>query len=261
MTFKSFKRFLKNKIPKNIRDFFFSIKKLPKRFQNHNIIEDNLKNTKCIEMGGPTENFFTKLRIYQNIESLEVVNFSRKTVWENNIKEGYNCNYYGNRIAFQHILECSNLSRIKSKKYDAVLSSHNLEHVANPIKALNEWNRITKSKGFLLLILPNKLNTFDIYRPYTTFEHIKKDFENNVGEDDMTHYNEIIEFTDISRDPGVKNKEEHIFYSKRNFENRRFHHHVFDRSLINKMIEFSNYEIINYLNLDYDLITFCKKNN
>ena len=121
MIFKSIKKSLKNKIPKNIRDFFFSIKKLPKRFQNHKIIENSLKNTNCIEMGGPTENFFTKLRLYQNIKSLEVVNFSCKSTWEKKIKEGYNCNYYGNRIAYQHILDCTNLLNIKSEKYYAVL--------------------------------------------------------------------------------------------------------------------------------------------
>ena len=75
----------------------------------------------------------------------------------------------------------------------------------------------------------------------------------------MTHYEEIIKLSDISKDPGINNREELIFYSKKNYENRRLHHHVFDRSLINQMINYCNYEIINFLDLNDDLITLCKK--
>lgn len=261
MNFKSFKRYLKSKIPKNIRDYFFSLKKLSKRFPNHKIIKEHIKDCDCIEIGGPTVNFFTKLRIYQNIKSLEIVNFSENTVWEKKIKEGYNCNYYGNKFAYQHILECTNLSSIKSQKYDAVLSSHNLEHVANPIKALKEWNRITKKNGVLLLILPNKINNFDHNRPYTTFEHIKNDYQMDIGEDDMTHYNEVLKLSDINKDPGISNLEELIYYSKKNFENRRIHHHVFNRTTIDHMLDFCDYNLIDSLDLNDDLISLCRKKN
>ena len=60
-----------------------------------------------------------------------------------------------------------------------------------------------------MLILPNKKSTFDHRRPYTTFEHLIKDYKNNVSEDDLTHYDEIILLHDIEMD-GFKNKNELI---------------------------------------------------
>jgi len=48
--------------------------------------------------------FFTKIPIYQKIKSLDIVNFSNETFWEGNIKEGYTCNYYGNKLLINTFL-------------------------------------------------------------------------------------------------------------------------------------------------------------
>ena len=42
---------------------------------------------------------------------LDVVNFSNETIWEGSIKEGYHCNYYGNKKAYQHISEASQFKK------------------------------------------------------------------------------------------------------------------------------------------------------
>lgn len=44
---------------------------------------------------------------------------------------------------------------------DYVASSHVLEHVANPIRALVEWQRVTKSGGYVYCVVPNRRVTFD----------------------------------------------------------------------------------------------------
>jgi hypothetical protein len=64
-----------------------------------------------------------------------------------------------------------------------VLSSHCLEHVANPILALREWLRVMTPDGTLVLVLPHKEGTFDHQRPTTTLGHMIDDYER---EDDMT---------------------------------------------------------------------------
>ena len=66
----------------------------------------------------------------------------------------------------QYILEATELYEINSNTYDFLLSSHMLEHTANPIKALKEWKRIIKDKGYLILIVPHKDGTFDDNIPY-----------------------------------------------------------------------------------------------
>jgi SAM-dependent methyltransferase len=40
--------------------------------------------------------------------------------------------------------------------YDFVYSSHCLEHISNPMKALSNWWRILKPGGYLILLLPHR---------------------------------------------------------------------------------------------------------
>jgi SAM-dependent methyltransferase len=259
LMFKNFRRKIKKKIPKSIKDYFFSIRQIPKRFKNYRLICQNLNNCKTIEIGGPSTMFYTKLPIYQNLRSLDVVNFSNSTTWEGNIQEGYNCNYYGNRFAYQFISEASLLTNVNNNTYDAVVSSHCLEHLANPIKGLMRWKQVLKSGGFMLLILPHKIGNFDHKRKDTTFEHIMSDYINDVDENDNTHFNEFIQLFDLEKKPGKKiTLEEHIEITKNNFKNREVHHHVFNKKLIDETLNFCNFEILDYLEEKEDLIIFCK---
>jgi len=112
----------------------------------------------------------------------------------------------------------------------------------------------------MLLILPHKIGNFDHKRNDTTIDHLISDYKKNIGEDDMTHYDETIELHDLDRRPGVKiSLVEHIKLSKNNFKNRYVHHHVFSKKLIFEVLEFCNFEIINYLEKNEDLITLCQK--
>jgi SAM-dependent methyltransferase len=55
---------------------------------------------------------------------------------------------------------------------DFVLSSHVIEHFADPIKALKEWYRVVKPGGHLYIVAPHKERTFDIDRPRTTLAEL-----------------------------------------------------------------------------------------
>jgi len=259
---KKYRRKLKSYVPRSIKDYLFSIRQIPKRFENHKLICEHLRNKKILEVGGPSTMFYTKIPFYQNLQSLDVVNFSNNTIWEGYIKEGYTCNYYGNKKAYQHISEASLLENISDDSYDAVVSSHCLEHVANPIKALLRWKKVIKSKGYMLLVLPNKIGNFDHKRGDTTFEHLISDFENNIDENDTTHFDEFIEFFDLNKAPGKKiDLHEHIERTKNNYIIREVHHHVFSKKLIFKLLQHCDFEIMDYLEKKEDLITFCKKKN
>jgi ubiquinone/menaquinone biosynthesis C-methylase UbiE len=249
-----------DKIPKIYKDHLISLMFLKKRIPNYKLILEKLKNcNKIIEIGGPSSNFFTRIPLYQKIKSLDIVNYSKYTIWEKHINQKKNCNYFSNRYGNQIISEAVNLDKIKDNTYDAVLSSHCLEHIANPLKALFEKSRILKSGGYFLLILPKKKNNFDHKRPYTTFEHLIKDYKNNVNEDDLTHYDEIILLHDIYRD-GFKNRNEFMERSKENYINRCFHHHVFNKKLIYNMLTYTNFNIMYFIELDYDYVIFAISN-
>ena len=260
MIIKKFRRKIKKKIPISIRDYFFVLKHIPKRFKEYRKISNSFNNLNALEIGGPSDIFFTKLYVYQKLRSLSVANFSNETTWEGKIREGLNCRYYSNKLAYQYILDTCNLYKVKNSSYDAILSSHSLEHVANPLKALFEWKRVLKKNGKILLILPNKINNFDHKRPYTLFSHILSDYENNVTEEDMTHYEEIINLHDLnfySKDASFEN---FLQESKNNFKNRHFHHHVFNKDLIFKMLDFVGFIVEFYNEYKEDLITLAKIN-
>lgn len=200
-----------------------------------------------LEIGGPSAIFArrNRLPLYPLIGSLDGCNFSHSTLWEPSLEQGQNY-VYDNRKAsgYQFIRDAVDISDIPAQTYDFVLSSHSLEHVANPLRALAEWRRVLKPSGALLLILPNKHATFDHRRPVTQFAHLLDDFSNNVQEDDLTHVPEILELHDLSMDRAAGSPQAFKERSLNNLQYRGMHHHVFDASLIAEMLTYVGMSII-----------------
>jgi len=180
-----------------------------------------------IEIGGPSPEVFGP-HIYPIVGSLDNVNFSCKTVWEGSLEQGNTFVFHPSRPpGRQYILEATALVGIPSASYDFLLSSHALEHTANPILALREWLRVLKQNGVIVLVLPHKDGTFDWRRPTTTLDHLKDDFERGADEHDLSHLPEILKLHDLSRDPPAGDFESFKARSLKNFENRCLHHHTF----------------------------------
>src|ERR1043166_3241443 len=123
-----------------------------------------LRGGKGIEIGGPSGVFArdSVIPIYPLVDELDNCNFSNNTIWEGTISGGRSFRFDPKRQpGRQYISEATDLHGIPSGIYDFVASSHVLEHVANPLKALHEWSRISKPTGKLLLVLPHRDGTFD----------------------------------------------------------------------------------------------------
>jgi SAM-dependent methyltransferase len=144
----------------------------------------------------------------------------------------------------QYIAEATDLGMIQTGTYDFALSCHSLEHTANPLKALTEWKRILKESGALLLVVPHKEDSFDHRRPLTRLEHLVDDFKKGMGEDDATHMAEVLKYHDIDRDWGSPNWQAFEERTKKNFENRCMHQHVFDTSLVAHMLDFLQMQLL-----------------
>lgn len=56
---------------------------------------------------------------------------------------------------------------------DFVISSHVLEHFADPIAALLEWYRVVRPDGFVYMIVPHMERTFDRGRERTTLAQLQ----------------------------------------------------------------------------------------
>ncbi|MEM9326317.1 MAG: methyltransferase domain-containing protein [Bacteroidota bacterium] len=203
------------------------------------------RNQSGLEIGGPSRIFQNRefLPLYNEIKALDGCNFSGHTIWEGQLKEGETYQF-GKRTGFQHLCEATDLDRIPSSKYDFVISSNCLEHVANPLKAIKEWARVIKEKGIFLVVVPNKDYCFDHKRSVTTFSHLLEDFKSDTQEDDMTHLAEILELHDLSMDKPAGTKEQFEVRSKNNFENRALHHHVFDSHLLKEIFGYFQIEVL-----------------
>jgi len=209
-------------------------------------IAASLNGQTGIEVGGPSAFFSFKsaFPIYLYAKKIDGVNFSNHTLWEGKIEEGNLYTYYKNKKGFQFIEEAAELKAVKDASYDFVLSCHSLEHVANPIKALKEWSRVMKSKGRLVLVLPDKEFTFDNKRPITSLTHLIEDYNNNTTEEDSTHFEEVIALHDFKHDAFVQTKEDLIKRTRLNIKNRAVHHHVFDLELVKELLIYCGFEMI-----------------
>lgn len=224
---------------------------------------DLFKGKSGLEIGGPSIYFNEDnvLPLYPVLEGLDGVNFSTNTIWEGSLSEGQTFRYNNSqKSGQQYICDAVNLSIISSKKYDFVISCNNLEHIANPLRAINEWLQIIKTNGLVLLVLPNKQINFDHRRTVTSFEHLLNDYNTQVGEDDMTHIDEIMNAHDIFLDPLAGNLIAFRERALQNYENRALHHHVFDIPLLIQIYEFFNIKIISFESTFTDHYILGKKN-
>ena len=192
-----------------------------------------------LEIGGPSPVFSRHglFPVYRSAGRIDNCNFSRQSVWVGAIQEGATFRYDKEHApGNQHIAEAVDLRLFPSESYDFVLSSHALEHTANPLLALSEWMRVLKVHGMLVLVLPHKDGMFDHRRPVTELSHLMQDFELKKTEADLTHVPEILEFHDMARDPEAGDFKSFKERSERNLENRCLHHHVFDTQLAVKVV-------------------------
>jgi SAM-dependent methyltransferase len=230
-----------------------------KKVKNYKVYQELFYNMDGIEIGGPSPIFKKFVPIYSIIKSLDGVNFNSNTIWEGTIIEGQNFKFRRREKGFQFICDGINLERIRSGKYDFVLSCNNLEHIANPIKALTEWLRIVKNGGLLLLILPNKSSNFDHKRNITSMTHLLDDFNNNTSEQDLTHLEEILSLHDLSMDIPAGDFEMFKKRSLDNYYNRCLHHHVFDMILLEEIFMYFNLELLLKDSTETDYIILGRK--
>lgn len=212
----------------------------PQRAHSFDLCQQLTRGKNGLEVGGPSGVFATRglLPLYSVVASLDNCNFAAKTTWEGYITEGKTFRFSKEREpGMQYVAEATNLNLINSESYDFVLSSHAIEHTANPIRCLTEWIRVIKVEGALVLLIPHKDATFDHCRPVTTLDHLLDDFNRNVGEDDLTHLAEILQLHDLKLDPAAGTLAAFRLRSEANLENRCLHQHVFDTRLAVSLLD------------------------
>jgi SAM-dependent methyltransferase len=217
----------------------------------------------ALEIGGPTGIFGDEgfLPVYSRLERVDNSLYSTETMWSGKVTPNQQFRYHAKRKpGMQYICDATSLSSVRDSAYECVLSSHCLEHVANPLKALAEWKRCLAKDGLLLLVVPHKDGTFDWRRPTTQIEHIVADYDKSVGEDDLSHLDEILNLHDLAKDSAAGSRGDFKKRCLNNHQNRAIHHHVFDSRLALALVDRAGFNIVSVrLVKPYHIVVIAKR--
>jgi SAM-dependent methyltransferase len=209
------------------------------------LFSEPLRGARGLEIGGPSAVFCTGglLPVYPLMSSIDGVQWAAHTTWhELDKKQGYLPENI--RRGELHLLDGVALDALGEGSYDIVLSSHVLEHIANPLRALASWRRVTRSPGYLLMIVPHMAGTFDHRRPVTILDHIIEDFAQGIEEDDLAHLDETLRLHDRHRDSEAGDRESWAARRRENKTTRLLHHHTFTTPSLLALLDHAGLELI-----------------
>ncbi|MFL5905131.1 MAG: class I SAM-dependent methyltransferase [Solirubrobacteraceae bacterium] len=133
-----------------------------------------LDGLKGVEIGGAAHNAF----------HLDTLNVDRTrdmdTVYK---REELEC--AGVAMAVDVVAEGDDLP-FPDEAFDFVLASHVLEHLPDPIRALQEWRRV--ARRYVFVVLPHRDRTFDHDRPVTPVDELLRRHEQGLRSDDDRHW-------------------------------------------------------------------------
>ena len=198
-----------------------------------------------LEIGGPSALFGERglLPVYSVLESVDCVQWATSTFWHD-LDPTIGFAPDGKTTGKLHILDDVGLATLPSEHYDLVLSSHVIEHIANPLRALAAWRRVMVSGGYVLTVAPHITATFDRRRAVTQLEHMIADFDQMIGEDDLTHLDETLRLHDRRRDILPFDTAQLAAKFRDNAHTRFLHHHTFTTFSLGALLRHAGLEIV-----------------
>jgi SAM-dependent methyltransferase len=98
------------------------------------------------------------------------------------------------------------LSSVDDASVDFVIANHVIEHLEDPITALESYARVLRPGGVLYMAVPDKRVTFDRDRPVTEVGHIISDRLNGADGSRQAHFQEWARLVDQVDDSKVEAK-------------------------------------------------------
>jgi SAM-dependent methyltransferase len=88
-------------------------------------------------------------------------------------------------------LDLDGLGEVADASFDVVIASHLIEHLAAPIAALREFQRVLRPGGRLVLVVPDRTVTFDAVRRPTPLAHLRAEHDAGVTTISAEHIREF----------------------------------------------------------------------
>jgi SAM-dependent methyltransferase len=89
-------------------------------------------------------------------------------------------------------LDVHGLAGIADNSCDFAVMNHVIEHLANPIRAIEELFRVVRPGGYVVISAPDMRFTFDRGRRLTTAEHLLEEYAEGVDAVGIDHYQEFV---------------------------------------------------------------------
>ncbi|MCW2982758.1 MAG: hypothetical protein JWR63_328 [Conexibacter sp.] len=203
-----------------------------------------LRGAAILEIGGPSALFGGGglLPVYPIAATVDNVQFAAETAWHD-LSGQPDFAPEGPIIGAQHLLDGAHLQGLADDAYDAVISSHVIEHLADPIGGLLAWGRVVRPGGHLLMVAPHHDGTFDRRRPITELQHMVDDHAALRGEDDLTHLEETLLLHDHARDV-AQDRARWEAERRDNINSRVLHHHVFSTPSLLALLDHVGLELL-----------------
>ena len=115
------------------------------------------------------------------------------------------------------------LAKLSDESVDFVIANHVLEHIEDPIAALENWTRVLRAGGILLVTLPDARHTFDGARVRTTVEHLLRDHREGGEVSRDEHYREWARIIECVPEEQIPRRVAQFAE-----ERRRHHFHVWE---------------------------------
>lgn len=128
------------------------------------------------------------------------------------------------------VADIETMKGIEDCSVDFIIANHVLEHLENPLRALQTIHRVLRSSGIAFIALPDKRFTFDRKRPTTSLDHIIADYKCGPKLSLRSHYEDW-----ASNALGLEGDEHRKMVVNFLERHQNIHFHVWDYAAMTEM--------------------------
>lgn len=159
----------------------------------------------------------------------------------------------GELVPVSVVGDATDLSAFADESLDFIVANHVMEHLPDPIRALCEISRVTRSGGLLYFAIPDPRATFDRLRPVTDIDHLVAEYRHGTDATRREHFREFVELAHWqgkAAPSDMEKVEERIDFLLRT--DYSIHYHVFRPDTFLGLLEACRREA----NLIFELVAF-----